>query len=869
MGFRERTFGLVVVTLLSWSRPQSAAGQTGTGTGVVAGTVRSSGRIVPRVRVSALATGVVRSEVVADDSGAYRLRLPQGEYTVLFRLPGYAPRRVEGVHVGAGGARVDAELVAQTFDLNRVVVTAGRRRESELESTTAVSVVDAAAIRARVVQSPLDHALSTPGVDVAVQGLQGRQVVGRGFSGAFGPGLLLMSDYRNAALPSIRASLSYFLTPNSDDLDRIEIVRGPASALYGSNAADGVVHFITRSPFESPGTSLSVTGGGRSLFEGTGRYAAVVNNSFAFKASGTYFRGLEWPAPAQPGETVARDPVAERWNAEVRADFKPTPSSVAVLTLGSSEALSNVEYTPVGAYQLDHSRADFAQLRFSDGALFAQVYVNKAGSKPGAPVNLQTGQSAIDRSNVVVAQLQHGLGLGRTNLTYGLDLVRTDPRTAGTVNGRNEDDDTSVETGVYAQASTKLSEMVQLVAAGRADLHSRMTGVVFSPRVALVFTPREGQRFRVSYNRAFSTPTPGNLFLDVFAASLSPLPYTIRGVGVPKEGFRFPRDCNGLCMSSPFAPGQKLPLDATPLWPAVVEVLRASGVDLSQLPPPTSSDVSTVLRALDLGTGSFVSVGSTVNDIPRLLPTITNSFEAGYKGLVGNRLLFDVSVYSIRRKNFIAPLSIATPNVFLSTASLAAYLGRFMSPAEAAQLAAGIGGVDGNPQAPGIPLGTVGPSGTFGGTDILLTYRNVGNVSFWGADLAGEYAASDRFTLRGSYSWMSDNYFPAARAGEPDLSTNTPRHKALLSARYHRPVRDASVELRGRYVDGFRMVDGVWRGDVATFGVIDVESGVALPGPRDARFTLTLQNALNNRHAEFVAAPVLGRLLLARVQYRF
>lgn len=864
---RERTVGLIVVALLSWLRAASASGQSGTGT--VTGTVRSSSGVVPRVRVSALASGVVRSEVVGDDSGSYRIRLPQGEYTILFRLPGWAPKSVAGVHVGAGESRVDVELVAQAFDLDRLVVTAARKSESEIASPTAVSVVDEATIQRRVVESPLDLVLSTPGVDVAVQGLEGRQVVGRGFSGTFGPGLLLLSDYRNAALPSIRASLSYFVTPNSDDLDRVEVVRGPASALYGSNAADGVVHFITKSPFDSPGGSFSLTGGDRSLVEGTGRYAAIVNDAFAIKLSGTYFRGNEWPAPTQPGEIIPRDPVDERWNGELRADFKPTTDSRAVLTVGSSDALRNVEYTPVGVYQLDHSRADFVQLRFTQGSLFAQAYVNNAGSSPGAPVNLQTGQAAIDHSNVAVVQVQDGFGIRRTNATFGLDFVRTDPQTAGTVNGRNENDDTSLETGVYGEVTTKLSDHLDLVAAARADVDNRITGVVFSPRVGFVFTPRAGQRFRVSYNRAFSTPTPGNLFLDVVAASLSPLPYTIRGVGVPKDGFTFPRTCGGLCMSSPFAPGQQLPIDATLLWPAVVQLLHAQGVDISQIPAPKAADVATVLRTLDLSSGSFESTGPTVDDIPRLLPTITNSYEAGYKGLVGDRFVFDASVYAIHRKNFIAPLSVATPNVFLSTPSLAAYLGRFMPAAQAGALAAGIGGIDGNRQAPGIPLGTVSPTGTFGGTDILLTYRNVGNVSFWGTDLAGEFAADEHLTLTGSYSWTSDDFFPSARAGEPDLSTNTPRNKALASVRYHQNAHAVSVELRGRYVDGFKMIDGVWRGDVKPFTVMDIESGVALPAGADTRFTLTIHNVLDDRHAEFVGAPVLGRLVLARVQYRF
>ncbi|MGI8766868.1 MAG: TonB-dependent receptor domain-containing protein [Gemmatimonadaceae bacterium] len=859
---------MIVVALLSLPRPRSVLAQTGT----VVGTVRSSGRALPRVRVDAVVTGARRAETSTDANGRYSLPLPSGEYTILFRLSGYAQRGVDSVRVSSTGSTVvDAELTSQPVELNTVVVSAARHEESVVNAASSVSVISQTTIHERVATSPLDYVLSTPGLDVAVQGLEGRQVVGRGFNGTFGPSLLLLSDYRNAALPSIRASLSYFLTPNADDLDRVEVVRGPASALYGSNAADGVVHFITKSPFDSPGINLSVTGGTRSLFEGTGRYSTIVNDRFAFKVSGTYFRGREWPAPPQPSEIKARDPIAERVNAEMRSDFRVSTTAAAVLTVGTTEALRNVEYTPIGTYQLDHSRADFAQLRYSAGSLFAQVYVNNANSRAGSTVNLQTLQTAVDHSNVLVGQVQHGFGLGqRSTITYGLDVQRTDPQTAGTVNGRNENDDTALETGVYALASTRLSSRFQLIGAGRVDEDSRISGTVFSPRVALLFTPRAGQHLRVSYNRAFSTPTPGNLFLDVVAARLDPLPFTIRAEGVPRDGFQFARDCGGgLCMASPFAPGQQLPLDATLLWPAVVRILQGSGVDLSALPAPKSSDVSTSLRVLDLRSAAFGAYTGTVNDIAPLLPTITNSFELGYRGLVAQRLVVNADAYATHRKNFIAPLAIATPNVFLTTASLAAYLGRFMPAAQAGALAAGIGGVDGNPKAPGIPLATVSPTNAPGGSDILLTYQNVGDVQLWGADIATDFTASENVSFSGSYSWVSQNFFAATRSGGADLSTNTPRNKALLAARFHERARDASIELRGRYVGGFRMVDGVWNGYVDAFAVGDIEAGVAVPGAPDARLTVTVQNFANTPHPEFVSAPVLGRMVLARVQYRF
>jgi outer membrane receptor protein involved in Fe transport len=322
-------------------------------------------------------------------------------------------------------------------------------------------------------------------------------------------------------------------------------------------------------------------------------------------------------------------------------------------------------------------------------------------------------------------------------------------------------------------------------------------------------------------------------------------------------------------MSSPFSPSQPLPLDATILWPAVVQIMRGAGVDLSAIPAPTIADVSTSLRILDLSAGAFRAFTGSVDDVEPLKPTITNSFEAGYRTMVADRMLIDASVYSTRRQNFIAPLALVTPNVFLSTQSLAAYLGRFMPAAQAGALAAGIGGVDGNAAAPGIPLATVGPTGKIGGSDLLLTYRNVGDVKLWGTDLSMELAANDRVSLSAAYSWVSRNYFAAKSPSGLDVSTNAPRNKVLVGVKYHSSTDDFSAELRGRHVGGFRMVDGVLIGDVDAFTVADAEVSVAVPSAASARFTFTVQNIANERHAEFFAHPVLGRLAMARLTYRF
>jgi iron complex outermembrane receptor protein len=835
----------------------------------VTGTVRSADGPVAGALIEAITRDTVRARTEASDEGRFRLVLPAtGAYALRVRSIGYAEQRRE-IDVPASGTTLEFMLEVVPYQLNTVIVTALRRTEKALDAPASVTVVSSQQVEERTAVTALDHTVGLPGVDVAMQGLQGRQVVGRGFNQTFGTSLLLLSDYRTASIPSLRANLSHFITPIEEDVERVEVLRGPASALYGPNAADGVVHVITRSPFESQGGSVTAVAGGRSLFVGTMRYARVLSPRVAVKISGKYLRGDEWSAPPVPAELTARDPLIERVAGEARVDVRPTATGTAVFTVGSTLAMRHVEYTPIGASQVKDWRYDFAQARYSDGRFFAQAFVNANNS--GQTFNLRTLQQTYDRSNLIVGQVQHGFDLaGRSRLTYGIDVQRTDPKTAGTINGRNENDDVSVELGTYAQAETQLGPKLELLTAARLDHHNRLNGAVFSPRAGIVFSPSEGQRFRITYNRAFTTPTATDLFLDIRAASLDPLPYSLRAEGVPEAGFHFARTCpGGLCMSSPFAPGQQLPVDATLMWPAVVQILQANGVDISGVPPPTPADVGTTLRTLDPSIGAFRDQTTGLRDIAPLKPTITNSFELGYKGLIARGLLLDASIYTTRRTNFRGPLAVETPSVFLNTPDLTTYLTQFMSPAQAQALAKTIGGVSADPTATGIPVATVGLDDPRTGSDIILTYRNFGEVKLWGTDLLLEWQASDRIFLGGSYSFTSDNFFASKRPDEADLALNAPRHKGTLNASYHDPHRDFSAALRGRFVGPFRMVDGVWLGDVQGFSTLDAEVGIGVPGLRGGRFILTVQNLTDKRHAEFVGAPVLGRIVLSRLRYEF
>jgi iron complex outermembrane receptor protein len=444
------------------------------------------------------------------------------------------------------------------------------------------------------------------------------------------------------------------------------------------------------------------------------------------------------------------------------------------------------------------------------------------------------------------------------------------PRTEGTVTGRNEADDAINEAGAYLQAEIEVSPAVRLVLAGRGDYHNRLDAPVFSPRAALVFKPARNHTTRLTYNRAFSTPTTNNLFLDIPGGSLpTPVPTTVRLIGVPETGFSFRRDCDGgLCMRSPYTPAALgggeayLPLDVTLLWPTVVQIAADSGIDLSPIPPPSSADVRTILARLDLATESFDPVAD-VADIPPLKPTIENVIEFGYRGVLGERVAFGIDLYRAWKNDFVGAERTETPSAFFHSGDLQDYLvGVGATPTEAALLAAFIGS---------IPAGTVTPQEARDPWDILVTYRNVGKVGYWGSDLEASAMLTPVLAVRATYSWVSANEFPfESTAGVTDtIPLNAPANRAAFSWLFRCGDLGLNAEVRGRWVDSYPVRSGRYAGTVPAYTVIDALVGYRLPFAPELRVSVSALNVFNNEHIEFVGAPPIGVLVTGGVRAEF
>ena len=765
----------------------------------------------------------------------------------------------------------------------------------------------------------------------------------RGFNNAFSGATYVLVDYRQGAVASLGVNAYNIMPLASVDLDRVEVVRGPGSALYGAGVDAGVIHFFTKDPFRHRGTSVAVSGGQQAYAGGQLRHAGVLSEKFGYKLVGQYTRADDWQLSASDSadaeqlrlfhQQQPREYDTWKYNVNGALEYRFTPQTTLVFNAGHASAQS-VFLSGIGTLQADGFGYSYGQLRLQSGGLFAQAYlnVNDAGDSfvYGGPRTAAalSGQAIVDKSQLLNVQAQYDLDVlaGRGNLILGADFERTSPETEGTIIGRNEGDDLIQELGTYAQAEVTPSPLVDLTFAARFDYDNIYESVRFSPRAAVVFKPGPQHSVRATFNRAFSSPGVNSLFLDIVAREAdADLPLDVRGRGAA-DGFTFARNSDFADRAgtdlvaysiNPATPGAPqpvgLPLDllygqlyaGLPDAATLAVLLQAQDVPVTeaqagQLIALLSPDVIEVggfsegeLRLLNVTTGAFGDPLETAafGDIEPLRQTTTQTVEVGYKGLFGDRLLVAVDAYVTRKENFGGPLFNETPFVFVpdlaSDLAAAVVAGIQGNP----QLAAALAGSGLAPeqvagllatfaqQAPGFPgedtpVAVVEPvenrvEGAL--PELLLTYRNFGDVTFYGLDAAVQVLATDRLSLFGNVSWVSDDFFDNDELNEENEALNVALNASALKLKggfaYEAP-QGFGFNLAGRYTQGFPVRTGPYEGDVDDHFVLDVGAGYDFaryaPG---LRLDVTVQNALGAGYRPFVGAPEIGRLAIARLSY--
>ena len=961
---------IVLASLAILVAPAVVLAQTGTVTGTV--TESRGNQPVGGARVQAVSATTVVAATQSRVDGTYRLTVPAGAYTIIVNRIGYTPGNAS-VTVSAGvSVTANVVLTERVVELNPIVTTASRKEEKALSAPASVSVIEVREIQEKPAVTAADHVQGIAGIDVSRGGIAQSNIVARGFNNAFSGSILTLQDYRFAGVPSLRVNVPLLFTSTNEDIERIEVLLGPASALYGPNSSHGVLHVITKSPFTSQGTTLTVDGGTRSLFRTSARHAGLIGDRFGYKLSGEMFRATDFKfrdpgepatfpagAPAgRAGQPNERDFDIERAVGEVRLDFRPNDNSEFVTTYGVSRIGQALEYTGAnGTAFAKNWTYQSVQQRARIGRLFGQVFVNMsdAGNDNARSLDgtylLRSGQPIVDQSRSWAAQLQHGLTLGsRQDFVYGIDYISTNPRTGNTINGRNEDIDDVKEVGGYIQSTTNLSPKFDFIAAVRVDKNDQVDGVQTSPRAAIIFKPNEGQNFRFTYNRAFQTPGNFTWFLDLIQArNLGGLPYNIRALGnPPKQGWSFNRTCtstvnDGLCMKSIFTPDSSawVAASAASAFPGVIAVnapaitagltqqitaaLMAAPFNMPQqqaagaagvLAPqvtgflrtlqPTPAQLGSEMRMFPPGSPNITA--ADVRDIAPIKASFNNTYEIGYKGIIGNRFRLAIDAWSEKRGDVGNPAGLATPNIYFSRTSFQTYVGTSLVPAIKAALmgppfnypepqATGVaqqfapviaGGLAG--QFAPLPLGIVSfNSPTFSSaTDVYATYTSYDQtITVNGLDIALDFVANNNWTLAGTASFVSEDVFEEAiSSNNLPLMLNAPTNKFTTTATYRSNNGSWGFDGRLRYANAYPVNSGVYATDVdfslpgqaGTYRYDDIKAATIFdlgfnyrfnPGGKSALFSIRADNLFDTRYRTMPGTPELGTMLVTRLQYSF
>lgn len=562
----------------------------------------------------------------SDANGNYRIaNVPAGSYTLRVTFLGFE-EHTQPVEVRAGETlRVDIELNQTILRSEELVVTGSRRPEKLLDAPMSIETITAENLDQTGGGTFYQALANLKGVDFVDAGINAQGISARGFASHFNTRLLQMVDGRMAQLPGTGLPQGNFL-PNSDlDLKGIEVVLGPASALYGPNAHTGVVNVLTKDPWDESGVGVSLRGGQQSLFDATYRLAGTVNDKFGWKITGQHLRADDFEPRREDGTHFYG--ASTVFESDVIDDYSISSDKVdgaLYYRLGDWELKgaagwsenTNFGLTNNGRNHIRDWQVNYQQFQVSHPNWYAQIArtENDAGGTyqlnqvvPAVQAQVNAGASLddinyealrdafgfTDKGKVLDTEVQYRNAYKGVEFVTGVQYRNYTPNSEGTfladAVGRDLDME---ELGGYLQLDYRfMDDKMKAVVAGRYDTHSNYDSQ-FSPKVALVYTVAPGHNVRATYNKAFKSPSVIESFIYI-------------------------------------------PIDVTAVVPGYY-LLAEGNIDGFEIRNPA---------------------GETIREIKAMVPEEVNSFELGYKGVYGSKLFVDVVGYYSWYTDFISPLT--------------------------------------------------------------------------------------------------------------------------------------------------------------------------------------------------------------------
>ena len=407
-----------------------------------------------------------------------------------------------------------ADLSLEELMSVQVVVTASRKEESINTVPYAISVITKEDIRAAGARSVPEALRLAAGVDVAELSYGNAAVSPRGFHGFLTRRVLVLVDGRQIFDSHFGGTVWGAWPFHLEDIERIEVIRGPAGVTWGANAVNGAINIITKDPANQLGTTIGLSGASR------GTNSEYISHAFTdgklrlrlsgeFEGSDGFSEGGSWLGGLED------DYQAGRMN--LHAIYDHGPKDKLTLSAGSGVLDGGFPRTPLGGFgwrRNPGAQASFLSGRWShviekDNTLDLTAYVNDFYASPGLPqIDYRYQQFAFQLSHSLHPSENHTLSWGMDTRADLLNASNSDPQMLSR---------SFASTGIvgfYVQDEWRFAPKWSLNLGGRVD-YEFYGGFQPSARASLVRKLNDTSQIYAAVSRAFQMPPVGLRFLDL------------------------------------------------------------------------------------------------------------------------------------------------------------------------------------------------------------------------------------------------------------------------------------------------------------------------------------------------------------------
>jgi iron complex outermembrane receptor protein len=448
--------------------------------------------------------------------------------------------------------------------LAKIEVTSVSKKEQKLNDTAAaVYVITQQDIRNSTATTVPDLLRMVPGLDVAQLNGSRWAISARGFNGFFQDTLLVLIDGRSAFDPLFAGVFWNEQDFIMEDIERIEVIRGPGSTMWGSNAVNGIINIITKRAQDTQGILVSSGIGDEERSSASMRYGGKLGKATSYRIYSKYYD--DGPAGTLNGQT-AHDS-SRMMRGGFRIDTNSSQQDSFTLEVQGFSGTNGID-----------------SLGFSYNPPFNTSYIDSMGQEgenvmgrwthkglDGSVTTLQTSYSHVAHpqigldvnGDVAIGSLQHERPLGaRHDIVTGVEY---DFKNASTSSPHNlvwwsPSDPTTRIASAFVQDEILFANGDFRVTAGLRFEHSNVSGFAINPNVRVLWKVSPVHTLWASYSNATLTPGPDDTSLNLNLAAF-PGPagtQVLRLVGNPNVG---PEHLHALEMGYRFQPLKTLSLD--------------------------------------------------------------------------------------------------------------------------------------------------------------------------------------------------------------------------------------------------------------------------------------------------------------------